>query len=136
MEIKFTVLLSVLLYLSGCSLDNSDCSAMCTTDFRYVTIKFSNSAGQPVVVNGYKSVNLRTGLQLQTPPPDTVHFKGIYIVASDSNILQLSTAGDTIQVHARDPKTDTEKTARFVVAGGECKCHITKKSGPEEIIFN
>jgi hypothetical protein len=136
MNIKALILLSGLLYLSGCSLDNSGCSSMCTTDFRYITVKFSNSAGQPVVVTDYKVVNLRTGLQLQTPPPDTTNFKGIYIVASDSNLTHLSSAGDTVEVHAVDPRIGEEKSARFVVAGGECNCHIAKKSGPQEIIFN
>lgn len=136
MDFKISFLLTGLLFLCGCSLDNSDCSSMCTTDFRYVTVKFSTSTGQPVAVADYKAVNLRTGVQIQTPPPDTTNFKGMYIVASDSNIIQLSAAGDSILVTAVNPGTKQEKSARFVIAGGECNCHITKKSGPQEIRFN
>lgn len=136
MNFKISFLLTVVLFVCGCSLDNSDCSSMCTTEFRFITVKFRNSAGQPVVVDGYKAVNLRTGLQIQTPPPDTVNFKGTYIVASDTNISRLSAAGDSILVSAVLPGTTQEKSARFVIAGGECNCHIEKKAGPQEIVFN
>ena len=136
MRIKVSMLCLSLFLVCGCSLDNSDCASMCTTDFRYVTVKFSNSSGQPVVVDGYKAVNLRTGLTIQTPQPDTTHFKGTYIVASDANIVHLSASGDTIEVTAVNPKTAEEKSARFVVSGGECNCHITKLAGPSQIVFN
>lgn len=136
MNIKISILLFGLLYLSGCDTDKSGCSStICTMEFRSVIVKFKDPAGNPVVVSGYKVINRRTGLQIQTPPPDTTHFKGIYVVASDSHIMNLSAKGDTIEVSAVYPRTSEQKTTLIVISGGLCNCHITKLSGPEEIIF-
>lgn len=134
MNIKISILLFGLLYLSGCD-RKSNCPSICSMEFRSVTVKFKDHTGNPVVVNGYKVINRRTGLQIQTPPPDTTHFKGIYVVASDSHIMNLSAKGDTIEVSAVYPRTNEQKTTLIVISGGSCNCHITKISGPEEIIF-
>ena len=105
-------------------------------DFRTVTVKFKDGSGKPIVVSNYKAINRRTGLPVQIAMPDTTHFKGVYIVSSDADIMNLSAKGDTIEVSAVNPATDELKFARIVVSGGECNCHITKKAGPEEIMFN
>lgn len=135
MNIGTLILLTGLLCLSGCELDNSGCSSLCTTEFRIITVAFKDQSGKPVIVDDYEVINQRTGLQIQTPKPDTVYFKGIYVVASDADIMQLSGSGDPVLVTAKNPDTNEQVSAMFTIAGGECNCHVFKKAGPNEIIF-
>ena len=60
---------------------------------------------------------------------------GVYVVATDINLVDLSTEGDRIKISATNPTNGTLKEAEFVVSGGICKCNVTKISGPEIISF-
>lgn len=114
-----------------------ECGQMiCTQEFRMVQVKFKDAAGNPVMVKDYSAINKRTGEStLQNNDPATVNNQGIYIVASDADVRKLSESGDIINVTATHPTTNNKVTAEFVVKGGACACHITKVSGPSEVVL-
>lgn len=101
-----------------------------------VQVKFKDSAGNPVSVRDYSAVNKRTGKStIQNNDPATVNNQGIYNVASDADVKELSETGDIIIVNATHPISNKKVTVEFVVQGGACACHVTKVSGPTEIII-
>ena len=101
-----------------------------------VTVKFIDANGNPLEVKDFKVVNLRTNKDLTSSNYiDPINAKGNYLVVTDANTKDLSTKGDQIKVSARHPVNGTIREANFLVSGGECACHISKISGPEEIIF-
>ena len=109
---------------------------MCTQEFRSVSVKFMDALGNPIEVKDFKSVNLRTNKDLTSSNySDPINAKGYYLVVTDANTKDLSAEGDQIKVSAKHPVNGTIKEANFIVSGGECVCHISKISGPEEIIF-
>jgi hypothetical protein len=59
--------------------------------------------------------------------------QGIYVVASDSDILKLSEKGDNVLVSAIDSKTNVKLEVEYLIAGGLCSCHVTKISGPDTV---
>jgi len=120
-------------FLVSCSgSDPEVCEDMaCTTEFRMVTVKFLDDSGIPQVVNDYSAVNKRTGRSMTQT--SNMGGLGIYIVASDSDITELSEKGDIVLVTATNPKTNSKVTAEFVISGGLCICHVGKISGPETI---
>lgn len=120
--------------LCSCTKSNSkDCGEkICTTEFRMVTVKFSDETGKTIIVKDFSAINKRTGKAMassgQSDPAS-------YVVASDSNKGDLSESGDVILVSATNPQTDQKKQAEFVIGGGPCACHISKISGPDLIVF-
>lgn len=88
-----------------------------------------------VNISDFKAINRRTRKSLKTVPQNPDIYKA-YHVATDADVEDLSSAGDTIDVSATNPETLQKKSAIFVIAGGKCSCHIQKISGPEEVIFD
>ncbi len=119
------------LLLGSCS-ESAVCpDAVCTKEFRTVTIRFVNADGNPQQVKDFTVLNKRTG-EIMTPLSDMAG-QGLYVVASDSDLSKLSEKGDNIQVNATDIKTNTKLQADFVISGGICSCHISKISGPDTV---
>ncbi|HEY0056021.1 MAG TPA: hypothetical protein VGB63_11740 [Pedobacter sp.] len=140
---KSLLFLSVCLFLHSCteklSTENEDgpCpEIICTQEFRSVTVRFKNAAGEPVIVKDFTSLIKRTGRAPQSGAADQIHSLGSYAVVTDGDTKNLLTSGDTLDVSAINPQTNQRKTVQFVVKGGKCACHIEKVSGPEEVVFN
>jgi len=130
--------LSLALILCACSTTNvTNCpDKMCTTEFRMVQVKFTEEGGTSVAVEEYNAINKRTNSPMaQNNEPATINNRGIYTVASDADIANLSDMGDTILVTGTHPVSKKVLKSEFVVSGGECACHITKISGPESLQF-
>jgi len=104
---------------------------VCTLDFRTVSVRFKNAAGNYIAVSDFKSVVERTGVTL-----DTNNELGslYYTVASDLDKKKLSVAGENVNVTATNPSNGNVITAKFKIAGDAC--HISKISGPDEITVN
>lgn len=118
--------------LGSCSDSSSttDCEARaCTKEFRVITLKFVDANANPQTVRDFKVINNRTGEILI--PPNDMTIQGVYVVASDSDLLKLSEKGDNVQVTAIDSKTNAKIQVDFVISGGVCSCHVIKISGPE-----
>jgi hypothetical protein len=140
---KSLLFLSVCLFLNSCTekllteKEDGPCpEIICTQEFRSVTVRFKNAAGEPVTVKEFTSVIKRTGKAPQSGAADQNHSRGSYAVVTDGDTKSLLSSGDTINVSAVNPQTNQRKTAQFVVKGGKCACHIEKVSGPEEVLFN
>ena len=114
---------------------------VCTMQFESVKVKFIDADGNALVVKDFSAYNSRTKKPISNlnTSLDTIYQKGYYEIANDLNKSELSPEGDEIIVTAKHPKTNVEKTAKFVVAGSISPCvscsHISKISGPEIINF-
>jgi hypothetical protein len=118
-------------FLGSCS-DTEICEDMaCTTEFRMIRVKFLDDSGNHLFVNDYSAVNKRTGRSMSQT--NIMQGKGIYVVASDSDLSELSEKGDIVIVTASNPKNNSKASAEFVISGGLCICHVGKISGPETI---
>lgn len=98
-----------------------------------VQVKFIDASGNPVIVKDFSSIIKRTNnpVMKNNDPAGS----GVYTVASDADLKQLSEKGDIIMVSATHPQTNKKIEAEFVISGGLCACHINKISGPAEILF-
>jgi len=138
MSKKFSVLLLILLSL-GCNKNKiqPNCPAqICTDIFASIGIHFVNSLGQPIAVQNYQTIDMRTHLNIgSTQTGYGLLALGYYIIADDGDLQKLSTEGDDIQVSGTDPATNQSKTAIVKIAGG-CNCHVSKISGPDQIMFD
>lgn len=137
-SIKPLLCIILALLLGSChSEEQAPCeNLVCTQEFRTITMKFTDTNGDPLLVKDFKSINLRTNKELSSTNNDaTIFTKGVYIVASDINLRDLSNEGDHIKISATHPTNGTLKVADFVVSGGTCNCHVSKISGPEIISF-
>lgn len=124
--------------LTACSTANvQECpEMMCTQEFRMVQVKVTDAQGNPVEVKDFTATNKRTNTPMaQNNEPATINNKGIYTVASDADLKNLSEAGDTILVNATSLSGAKKLSGSFVVSGGKCACHISKISGPETLSF-
>jgi len=110
---------------------------MCTQEFRSIPVKFVDTEGKPVAVTEFKAINTRTKKMLSEGRdqnfPTT---EGVYTVASDANLKDLSAEGDIVIVSAKGALTQAKKEAEFKIVGGVCSCHVHKVSGPDEIVFD
>lgn len=125
----FFLILGILLI--SCS-EKLDCEDMvCTKEFRMITVTFVDGNGNPQIVKGFTSVNKRTGEVLN--PNNDSGIQGLYVVASDSDLLKLSEKGDNVLVSAIDSKTNVKLQVEYLISGGVCSCHVTKISGPDTV---
>lgn len=127
------IFLILCLFLVSCSSSEPTVckDKVCTMEYRMVTVKFIDDTGNPQVVKDYSAVNKRTGRSMTQN--SYVGVPVVYVVASDSDLKELSEKGDIVLVSATNPKNNTKVTAEFVISGGICICHISKISGPETI---
>lgn len=115
----------------SCS-DSVECAdIVCTKEFRTVSIWFVDANGNPQIVKEFTVVNKRTG-EIMTAINDMAS-QGLYVVASDADLLKLSEKGDNVQITAINSKTNVKVQADFVISGGLCACHINKISGPDTL---
>lgn len=134
MKYRLIIILACCFALAGCI--KSSCPAVCTEELVVVTVKYKDASGDALAVKDFKAQNARTGEVYQYVQPDPAQFKGTYIVVTDANKPGLSAQGDTINVSAVHPQTNEQKSAKLVVSGGDCTCHVEKQSGPENVVFN
>ncbi|WP_306552011.1 hypothetical protein [Daejeonella sp.] len=125
--------LILVVFLGSCSSSEpAVCENMvCTTEFRTITVKFLDDSGNPLLVNNFSAVNKRTGRSMSQN--SIINGLGIYVLASDADLKELSEKGDIVLVSASNPKNNSKVTAEFVISGGLCICHVSKISGPETI---
>ena len=135
MKIHQNILIIFFVFLFSCSVsDPVGCGDMaCTAEFRTVTVKFIDDSGNPLVVKDYSAVNKRTGRSMTQT--SNLGGQGVYVVASASDLTELSEKGDIVLVSAINPKNNAKVSAEFVISGGLCICHVGKISGPETIKF-
>jgi hypothetical protein len=133
MKILQNIILILCLFLASCSgYDPEVCEdVVCTTEFRTITVKFVDEFGNPQIVKDYTAVNKLTGRSMTQM--SNMFGSGTYVVASDSDLKELSEKGDIVLVSAINPKNNAKVSAEFVISGGLCICHIAKISGPESV---
>ena len=127
--------LPLALVLGGCSLirsnDGGD-ECVCTLEFRTVTVRVVDAAGQPVPGLDVTVTNERTGAVLDVDQANVApNEQGVYAVVTDGEVNDVSEAGDPLRFRAEGGGRTAEAT--FVVGRDACACHIDKRSGPEEV---
>ncbi|GAC1310826.1 MAG: hypothetical protein NVSMB24_28880 [Mucilaginibacter sp.] len=137
---KLPVLLLFVLVLFYCCNKGKirpSCSPqVCTDIFTSIGIHFVDKQGQPISVQNFQAINLRTHASVgPTLAGYGTLVIGYYIIADDGDLSKLSTAGDDIQVSGTDPATNQTKTVTIKIAGG-CTCHVSKISGVDQIMFD
>jgi len=137
---KITLVLVMGIALIACKKNKgtSDCeNKVCTEEFVMTGIKFADNKGAGAEIKDFSVVNQRTGEKLYAKSSATVNtIKGYYIVLDDGNKLQLSAQGDDLKITGTSTTTNQTKSAIVKVSGGNCACHISKISGPEQIAFD
>ncbi len=109
---------------------------VCTAIFASIGVSFKDKNNNPVSVTNFKVLDLRTNKVLTNVISTTANFvPGYWIVVDDSDLPDLTTAGDDVEVFATNPATGETKTVLFKIAGG-CNCHVSKVSGPDIITFD
>ena len=117
----------------------SECekNTICTTEFRSVSIRFVDNRGEGAEVKDFNVVNQRNGEKLHANSSALINMiKGTYLVADDGNTKSLSEEGDDLKITATSVETNQTKSAIVKVKGGKCACHISKVSGPEQVVFD
>jgi hypothetical protein len=136
---KNSPFLLLILLIIGCGKNRiqPDCvtPSSCSTVFTSVGIHFTDNLGQPISIENFKAVNLRTHVNIAPALAEYGTFApGHYIIADDGALQNISADGDEIEVSGFDPLTNQTRSAIVKIAGG-CACHISKISGPDQIQF-
>ena len=135
---KINVLLIIIL-VTSCNkshLINPPCPLkICTDIFTTIGVTFTDNKGNPIAIENLQVLDARTSKSLPLEPNGVFYVLGYYRVADDSDLNQLSTEGDDVNVTATNPATKQTLTTLFKIAGG-CNCQVMKIAGPEKVIFN
>lgn len=107
----------------------------CTDVFVTLGVTFKDNLGNPIAIDDLQVLNLRTHLKLTRAVTGIFWVLGYYPIVDDSDLNQLSTDGDDVQVSATNPLTKQTIITIFKIAGG-CNCHVVKITGPNEVLFN
>lgn len=120
------LLLSCLFY--ACSPTAQDC--VCTMEFRYITVSVLDNNGNRIDSLATKVTNKQSG-KVYSFGPDSADYFGNYIVMTDQYVRDFNTSPTSILFEAgnRNFKVST----MFSIIADECKCHVSKISGPDTI---
>jgi predicted nucleic acid binding AN1-type Zn finger protein len=136
---KKTLPLLLLIFLSFACNKNKLTPAcplhLCTDIFTRIGMRFADKNGNPIVIENLSVIDLRTNKVVTHGVNNVLWVVGYYIIADDTDLSQFTTKGDDIQVSATNPATHQTKVTVFKIAGG-CNCHVTKISGPEQVMFD
>ena len=135
---KLAFLLVLCLSFAACKKNKGACGTqLCTADYAYFGVSFTDSEGKPTAVKDIELFNVSTGKPLTLPPtPPAIDFApGFVIVATDDTRKDFSTNGDDIRLTATSSATGQVKQVAFKISGG-CNCHVNKISGPETVKFD
>ncbi|RRN78190.1 hypothetical protein EIM50_15745 [Pseudoxanthomonas sp. SGD-10] len=127
------------LFLSACiGQKEINCDDLiCTQEFRSITVKFVDAEGTPIEVEDFKAINARTKKQVNDGNQGgSLPMKGVYVITSDASLNEFTTNGDIVVVSAKHAMSGVMKTAEYKITGGRCSCHVSKVSGPDEIVFD
>lgn len=137
---KVSLLLLLIACFSACSgnKQKNGCGIeTCTLEYAYVAIVFKDKQNKYPPLKDITVINLRTNKPLSPAKQSLIidFTPGTVLIASDDNIKDFSTAGDDVKISATNSETNQTQTAIVKIAGG-CACHISKKSGPDTVIFD
>jgi hypothetical protein len=100
-------------------------------EFRTVQVQVVDGSGAPIEDMDVVVRNERTGEVLEVDQESGGFGSGMYAVATDGNVSDLSEEGDRLLFRATDGARVAEGT--FVVGRDRCSCHIVRESGPEQL---
>lgn len=117
---------------------DSECEPRaCTAQFVSLSINYVNNKGAGTDVKDFTVVNQRTGdKKYPTMSGNITVIRGSYVFADDGNTKSLSEQGDDLKITATSVETNQTKSVIVKVSGGKCACHISKVSGPEQVVFD
>ncbi|WP_316826807.1 hypothetical protein [Pedobacter miscanthi] len=137
---KIALLLIIGIALLNCKKNKTitDCGdKMCTYEFVSYGIRFVDNKGEGAEVKDFSVINQRTGESLKANSSIyTSTVKGAFIVVDDGNKLQLSENGDDLKITGTSVATNQTKSVVIKMGGGKCACHISKISGPDQVVFD
>ena len=131
-QINFFSRLVIALLFASCSTIDKDC--LCTEEYRFFLVTVVDTLGVPI-----DSLNVtirdKEGDELDVAQDPHPFGAGKYTVLNDSFIQMFCACGtpQTIYFSA----TDGIRTANgeFMFNTDDCKCHITKVSGPDTLLL-
>jgi len=127
----------LIIFCSACAkTKQTACGTQACTDlFASVGVLYKDKNNNGVALTNFTVTDLRTNKRLTNVISASANFvPGYWIIADDSNLKDLTTDGDNIQVTAIGPSGQTLSTM-FKVSGG-CNCHVAKISGPDVVTVN
>ena len=131
--------LLIIILVTSCNksrLANPACPLkICTDIFTTIGVTFTDKTGDPITIENLQVLDVRTSKNLPLEPNGVFYILGYYRIADDSDLNQLTTEGDDVNVTATNPATKQTLTTLFKIAGG-CNCHVMKITGPQQIMFN
>ena len=120
--------------LSGCTYfgshdDNDECgNQACDASFAMLTVTIVNANGVPVEGLTTMTTHVASGTRVQTSP--TIG-SGVYVVVDDGFLVSHPGDSELVRFDATGPQGSV--TADYTVRAGECQCHVSKVSGPDQL---
>lgn len=114
---------------------NCDCPEVrpCTFDLRSVTVHVVDERGNPVQLDGVRTIRSSTKKEIRNQVIGAENYRqGYYTVLSDSELREVSACGE---LYAFEGFRNGKKvlSGKFQVKS-DC-CHVEKLSGPEQIVL-
>lgn len=138
---KYLFFLTSLLLSSSCSNtdDNtSSCNgAVCTFDFRTITVEIKDSSDNPVALDVFKVTNVKTGddltLEIFENQWEIMRKNGSYPIFSDRYSNEFR--NKTLKINFKGFINDKEVISSDFIVGADC-CHVSLIEGENSITIN
>lgn len=125
---SFLVFITLFAFLSSCEDSSKPQEIICSTISKSIGISLENSAGQPVTVDDYYTIQLSDGDTIREPMIE----EGYYTVLNDNQHGKLVEKQDSfLFVGIKDSAVLVQET--FVISGDQC--HINKISGKSKVVL-
>ncbi len=118
---------------AACDTSNNLGPCACTLEFRFFTVAVVDEAGAPVPDLELVVTRVRDGF-VYGVVQDTASGSGVYMVFNDNFVDEVRTSGEQVRVVAAKDGVSVE--GAYVFSTDECRCHISKVSGPDTLIWS
>lgn len=127
--IIYSFLISV--FFLGCSNQSEGLTCICTTEFREIRVLVLDNKNNPVRNAKATATVLSSNYQINST--DDLYFPGYYIVATDEIVNKMLKIEKVLFKCVLDTSS---VSAEYFIATDNCRCHVTKISGPDTLKLN
>lgn len=134
MKTQLSILIAAgILTFTSCINTQNDCAkVMCTMDFRMITVELKDSLGNPFTPDKVQTFHANGGALIHEATASPLPENNVYTVADDGDMNDFTREKVTPVVFKVIKNNVTVKEANFELKT-DC-CHISKVSGPSELV--
>jgi hypothetical protein len=130
---RLILFIGIILFTFSCGKDeNTECSGICTEEFRSIAVEITNAGENPVILDSISITDITNNRELDLNSEGDFE-NGFYTIFNDNLVSQYR--NEEINLLFRGFQNEQLLVEETYMVGADC-CHVYHISGPLEIVLD